>query len=287
MSRQRLTLAAIASTVAAAVAVYATAIRPRRVQLRREALDLPRWPAALDGLKVAVIADLHAGGLHVRERHVADVVARVNDESPDICLLLGDYIDPQALFAREIPVERVAGALAELRAPLGVLAVIGNHDRRYDADRVAAALRDAGIPVLRDDTTTIELAGERVAFTGLREGERRPRKDGPLPIPDDVETTIVLSHVPDVFPRIPERVALTVSGHTHGAQIDLPGLRQLITPSRYGARYKAGHIVEDGRHLYVCRGVGTSHLPVRLGAPPEIALLTLRSAELGATQASP
>jgi predicted MPP superfamily phosphohydrolase len=68
-----------------------------------------------------------------------------------------------------------------------------------------------------------------------------------------------------------------VSGHTHGGQVDVPGIRGLITPSRHGTRFKAGHIVEDGRHLYVCRGVGTSHLPIRLGAPPEIALLTLRS----------
>ena len=270
-------LSAAAAVVALGVAVYATAIRPRRVRLCRETLELPRWPAGLDGLKVAVIADLHAGALHVKERQVDDAVARVNAESPDICLLLGDYIDPEALFASEVPVERVAAALAELRAPLGVLAVIGNHDRRYGGDRVAAALRDAGIPVLRDEARRIDVAGERLAVVGLREGERRPRREGALPIPDDGDATIVLSHVPDVFPRIPDRVALTVSGHTHGAQVDIPGLRALITPSRYGIRFKAGHIVEDGRHLYVCRGVGTSHLPVRLGAPPEIALLTLRA----------
>jgi uncharacterized protein len=276
-----------AAATAVGVALYATAIRPRRVRLRRETLELPRWPATLDGLKVAVIADLHAGALHVKERQVKDAVARVNAERPDVCLLLGDYIDPTALFAREVPVERVAAALAELRAPLGVLAVIGNHDRRYGGELVAEALRDAGIPVLRDEARHIDVGGERVAFVGLREGERRPRREGSLPIPDEGDATIVLSHVPDVFPRIPDRVALTVSGHTHGAQVDLPGLRTLITPSRYGARYKAGHIVEDGRHLYVCRGVGTSHLPVRLGAPPEISLLTLRSTALPAREASP
>jgi len=274
------------TTAALGVAIYATAIRPRRIRLRRETLALPRWPGALDGLRVAVICDLHAGAVHIKERKVDEVVARVNAERPDICLLLGDYIDPEALFAREVPVERVASSLADLRAPLGLLAVIGNHDRRFGGDHVAAALREAGIPVLRDDATDIEMAGERIAFVGLREGERRPRKDGPLPIPDDGDATIVLSHVPDVFPRIPDHVALTVSGHTHGAQVDLPGVRGLITPSRYGARYKAGHIVEDGRHLYVCRGVGTSHLPIRLGAPPEIALLTLRSAALGLSAAS-
>lgn len=267
-----------AAAVALAVALYATAVRPRRVRLRRETLELPRWPEALDGLVVAVIADLHAGALHVKERQVDDAVARVNAEHPDVCLLLGDYIDPEAPFAREVPVDRVAAALAGLRAPLGVFAVIGNHDRRYGGDRIAGALRGAGIPVLRDEAMRIDVGGRRLVFVGLREGERRPRREGSLPIPDDGDATIVLSHVPDVFPRIPDRVALTVSGHTHGAQVDIPGLRALITPSRYGARYKAGHIVEEGRHLYVCRGVGTSHLPVRLGAPPEISLLTLRSA---------
>ena len=271
-------LAYLAGAVAATgIGLYATAIRPRRIRLRRETLELPRWPAALDGLRVAVISDLHAGALHVKERQVDEVVARVNAERPDVCLLLGDYIDPEALFAREVPVGRVASSLAGLQAPLGTVAVIGNHDRRYGGDRVAAALRDAGIPVLRDEAQEVDVAGERIAFVGLREGERRPRKEGPLPIPGEGSAMIVLSHVPDVFPRIPDRVALTVSGHTHGAQIDLPGVRDLITPSRYGARYKAGHIVEHGRHLYVCRGVGTSHLPVRLGAPPEIALLTLRA----------
>ena len=279
-SKRLVFLAGAVAAAAAGVGLYATAVRPRRIRLRREVLELPHWPAALDGLRVAVISDLHAGALHVKERQVDNVVARVNAEDPDICLLLGDYIDPEALFAREVPVERVAAALAELRAPLGTLAVIGNHDRRYGGDRVAAALSDAGIPVLRDEARQVEVGGERVTFVGLREGERRPRKDGSLPIPDEGDATIVLSHVPDVFPRIPDRVALTLSGHTHGAQVDLPGVRDFITPSRYGARYKAGYIVEDERHLYVCRGVGTSHLPVRLGAPPEIALLTLRSAEL-------
>ena len=271
----------LAGAGAAAVGVYATAIRPGRLRLRRETLELPHWPAALDGLTVAVIADLHAGALHVKEPHIEEFVERVNAERPDLCLLLGDYIDPAALFASEIPPARVATALAKLRAPLGTIAVIGNHDRRFGGDRVAAAFREAGIPVLRDDTLRVEAEGATFTLVGLREGERRPRREGALPIPDGGDPTIVLSHVPDVFPRIPDRVALTVSGHTHGAQVNVPGISALIMPSRYGNRYKAGHIVESGRHLFVCRGIGTSHLPIRLGAPPEIALLTLHPAPAG------
>lgn len=269
---------AVALAAVIGVGVYAVAVRPRRILLRRETLELPDWPPALAGLEVAVVADLHAGALHITEAKVREVVDRVNAQEPDLALLLGDYIDPSALLAREIPPVRVAAALGDLRAPLGLLAVIGNHDRRFGGDRITAVLEEAGIRVLRDDTATIEIQGCRIAVTGLREGERKPRRTGALPIPQEADATIVLSHVPDVFPRIPGHVALTVSGHTHGSQIDLPLLRRWITPSRYGARYRAGHIVEEGRHLYVCRGIGTSHLPVRLNAPPEIAVLILRSA---------
>jgi predicted MPP superfamily phosphohydrolase len=97
-------------------------------------------------------------------------------------------------------------------------------------------------------------------------------------VPED-EPVIVLSHDPDVFPYVPARAALTLSGHTHGGQVDLPLLRRWAIPSRFGTRYKAGHVVEHGRHLFVGRGIGTSGWPIRLFAPPEIPILRLRSAD--------
>ena len=88
---------------------------------------------------------------------------------------------------------------------------------------------------------------------------------------------IVLSHDPDLFPRIPDRVALTLSGHTHGGQVAIPVIRRPLMPSHYGERYARGHIVEHGRHLLVTSGVGTSGLPIRFLAPPEVLNLTLRN----------
>jgi hypothetical protein len=88
---------------------------------------------------------------------------------------------------------------------------------------------------------------------------------------------LLFSHNPDVFPRVPASVALTLSGHTHGAQVDLPFLRDKFTPSRFGARYTGGHIEEDGRHLYVSDGIGTSRLPIRFRAKPELPVLELRA----------
>ena len=89
---------------------------------------------------------------------------------------------------------------------------------------------------------------------------------------------LLLSHNPDLFPDVPERVALTLSGHTHGAQVDLPVVRDRMTPSRFGARYAGGIFEEGGRVLFVSRGVGTSSLPVRFLAPPEVAMLELTAA---------
>ncbi|MDQ3754676.1 MAG: hypothetical protein M3371_08095 [Acidobacteriota bacterium] len=84
-----------------------------------------------------------------------------------------------------------------------------------------------------------------------------------------------MTHNPDVFPRIPPRVALTLAGHTHGGQVNLPLLGRLVVPSSFGARYAIGHVEEDGRHLYVTPGIGTSILPVRFRVKPEITLLKI------------
>ena len=96
----------------------------------------------------------------------------------------------------------------------------------------------------------------------------------------DDAPAILLAHEPDIFPRVPARVALTLSGHTHGGQVRLPGV-PLRVPSNYGARYAHGHVIEDGRHLIVSAGLGTSSLPVRFGVPPEVVLVELGQAEAG------
>jgi len=96
-------------------------------------------------------------------------------------------------------------------------------------------------------------------------------------VPPDAPV-LLLAHDPDLFPYVPDRVALTVSGHLHGGQVAIPVVRRPMVPSRYGERYVRGHVVEDGRHLYVSAGLGTSGMPVRLLAPPEVVLLSLRAA---------
>jgi uncharacterized protein len=263
------------AAAAAALAGYAGWVEPRRLVVRRIALAPPHWPPALDGLRLGIVSDLHAGVPYVGLAAVGRVVDTLNAEQPDIHLLLGDYLDSSQILRRPVAPEAVAAELGRLRARLGTIGVIGNHDWRESHDRMWRALDDAGITVLED--AAVERGGLWIA--GL--GDMRHR-DPDVPktleqVPQDAPA-IVLSHDPDMFPAIPSRISLTLAGHTHGGQVAIPLLRRPLLPSRYGERYARGHIVEGGRHLYVTHGVGTSGLPLRLLAPPEVVILTLRAA---------
>ncbi len=265
-----------ALAAAAAAASWALWIEPRRLVVRHARLDLPAWPARLDGLRVAVLCDLHTGVPHVGVGRVAHVVEAINAEAPDLVCLLGDYVDGRALLAKRLELAPVADALGGLRARLGVVAVLGNHDWLNAGPRMAGALEAAGIPVLENDARRIAAPGGPLWVAGLSDYRMRaPSFAVALRDVPPGDPVLALSHDPDVFPRAPARVALTLSGHLHGGQVRLPGVGTRHIPSHYGKRYLAGHIVEAGRHLYVSSGVGTSGLPVRFRRPPEIALLAL------------
>ena len=261
----------------AAVAARALWFEPRRIVVRHLELDLPRWPAPLGGLRVAMVSDLHAGGLHIDLDHVERVAKVVASLRPDLFALLGDYIDPEVAFGERIEPEPVADRLARVRAPLGTVAVLGNHDWADNGPRVAGALLSAGVRVLENDAVRLARVPEELWVAGLADATaRRPDVDRALAGVPDGAAVVLLSHDPDVFPRVPARIALTLSGHTHGGQVDVPVLKGRWIPSRFGERYAGGHVVEDGRHLVISRGVGNSRLPVRLGVPPEVVLMTLR-----------
>jgi uncharacterized protein len=260
------------AAAAAAALVYAGWIEPRRLVTVRRTLRLPGWPSALDGLRLGLLSDLHAGALHAGPSAIARAVERLNEEAPDVTLLLGDYIDAHPVWGGRVAPELVARELAALEAPLGTLAVLGNHDWKQAGDDMWRALRTAGIEVL--ENRVVETGGLYVAgLADLR--KRRPDLPGALAGVPAGAPVVLLAHDPDAFPYVPDRVALTLSGHTHGGQIAIPVLRRVAIPSRYGERFARGHVIEDGRHLYVTSGLGTSGLPLRLLAPPEVVVLEL------------
>jgi predicted MPP superfamily phosphohydrolase len=268
--------AAVVALAAAGLALWALWLEPRRVVLRRRTPRLPNWPERLAGLTVGVVTDLHAGAPHVDERKVERVVARLARENPDLVALLGDYVDPEVAFGDTVEPEAVASRLGALAAPLGRFAVLGNHDWGHDGPRIAEALRAVGIQVLENEAVPVEARGGPLWIVGLADPTwRRPDVGAAFAGVPDGDPVLVLSHDPDVFPQVPSRAALTLSGHTHGGQVDVPGVRARVIPSRFGDRFAAGHVVEDGRHLHVSRGIGTSRFPIRFRSPPELLLLRL------------
>ena len=262
--------------VAGGLGVYAGWIEPRRLVVRELRLALPRWPAALAGLRIGVLSDLHAGVLHAGEHAIARWVQRMNAEAPDLVLLGGDFTDAHWVFGRRLSPERIAERLSALEAPLGRVAVMGNHDWQAFGMHMWTALAGAGIPVLENDAVALDAPGGRLHIAGLADLRfRRPDVARALAGIPAHEPVIALAHDPDVFPFVPERVALTVAGHTHGGQVAIPLLRKPFLPSRHGERFARGHIVEHGRHLVVGAGLGTSGLPIRFLAPPELLVLEL------------
>jgi predicted MPP superfamily phosphohydrolase len=179
-----------------------------------------------------------------------------------------------------VPHQVWAGELARLKSRLGTFGIFGNHDWWYDIDGARGALGAVNIAILENDAFLLGEAGERFWLAGIgdtiafRLGHRRFRGVDDLPgtlakIATD-DPVLLMVHEPDIFTNVPDRVALTFAGHTHGGQIRVPIVWPAFVPSEFGARFAYGHIVESGRHMIVSGGLGTSFVPARIGVPPEI-----------------
>jgi len=282
---------------ATAVAAYAFGIEPMMLtHVRRYALTPPEWP---DGLKLRIVAlaDIHACRPWMSPDRIASLVEEANALEPDLILLLGDYVAGTRWVTDWVDSSEWAPVLGALKAPLGVFSILGNHDWWEDlsAQRAGAgptiarkALEAAGIAVMENDAVRIDKDGHGIWIAGLADQlALRPRKawnrkhfvglddlDGTLAKVNDGSPVILLAHEPDIFPDVPKRVSLTLSGHTHGGQIRLFGYSPVV-PSRFGNRYAYGHVVEDDRHLIVSGGLGFSILPIRFGVRPEILSIEL------------
>jgi uncharacterized protein len=279
------------------LAGYAFGWEPMRTpRVTRYALTPPNWPQGLN-LKIAAIADVHSCEPYMSADRIHAICQQTNALQADMIVLLGDYIAGHPYQIRHVPAEAWAAALATLRAPLGVHAILGNHDWWEDRDAQRRrkgpifsrrALEQAGIPVYENDVVRLTKNGRPFWLAGLGDqiafvNRNRPRGQrytgvddlaGTLAKVTDDAPVVLLAHEPDLFPRVPARVAVTLSGHTHGGQVRLFGYSPVV-PSRYGNRFAYGHVVEDDRHLIVSGGLGCSIMPVRFGAPPEIVLVEL------------
>ncbi len=268
---------------------YAFAIEPRfRLDVTRYRLRPAGLPMLDRPIRIAAIADLHACEPWMPLARIEEIVDVTNRLEPDLIVLLGDFMaGMERLRFGVVPASEWGRILGGLKAPLGVRAVLGNHDWWTDVKAARMALVANDIPVMENDIELIRPEG-RPPFWLAGLGDQLVHYVGPhhfkgvddLPgtlerIPDDGTPLVLLAHEPDIFPKVPARVSVTLCGHTHGGQVNLPFLGRPVVPSAYGQRYAYGHIVEDDRNLIVSAGLGCSGIPVRFGVPPEVVLVEL------------
>ncbi len=263
--------------ICAGCLVWGFFIEPNRLVVNHSTMQIDSWPRQLSGLRIALIGDVHTDNRFIDEAKLRRIVARTNAEQPDLIVLLGDYIQGGLRAnAHLVEPEVTAAVLKDLRAPVGVFAILGNHDWWYNGSRVRRAFESAGIPVLENEVAEVKWQGQSIWIAGLADLWTRPQhiEETIAKAPAD-STIIALAHNPDIFPELPSRVPLLLAAHTHGGQVNLPLIGTPIVPSNYGPKYTAGHIFENGHHMFVTTGIGTSIIRVRFRVPPEIAVLTI------------
>ena len=239
--------------------------------LRRITLELATLPPQWDGLRVLQISDVHAGTYMSADRmlRIRDLA---NSLPADLVVFTGDQID-----RRRDDADLFVRGFAGITAPLGVFGVLGNHDYRVSPRRAVWTLEAAGITPLVNRAVVLDRRGDRLALVGVDDLLAPPGRGPDFSVLGRHPHTfrLLLCHQPQGWDAARAWGAdLTLSGHTHGGQIALP--TRNINPARVYTRYVAGPYVEGGSTLYVSRGIGVGAVPLRVGAPPELDLITLR-----------
>lgn len=270
ISRRRLlhSIAATGIGLGTGTLAYGALYERHQLTLARHTVTLQACPSALDGLTFGLITDVHHSAT-LSASAIDAAVQLLQEQAPDIVMLGGDYVSFGDRRFLEPALERLA-PLA--RAPYGAFAVLGNHD---DERETATAMKRAGLTLLRDERTRLTIRGESIDLVGLRFWTRRAQELSPV-VRGAGALSIMLAHDPR---RVLEAdrfgIPLVLSGHTHGGQILLPGARAVV-----GRKFPvlSGMATHGRAQVCVSRGVGTVYLPVRINCPPDVSLVTLRSA---------
>jgi predicted MPP superfamily phosphohydrolase len=266
-------------TASMIVLLYGLFVEPARLVEHDYTVAIPRWPAACEGLRLDHVSDIHTGSPNNGIANLDRVVARLEASDSDAVVMTGDYVILSVLGGSYVPAAVSAPHLRALTRRKPVFAVLGNHDWWKGGVGVRHALEAAGVVVLEDQSRRVTLRGCPLWLVGVGDLWTAPHNvRKAFAGVDDAAPAIVLTHNPAIFPRIPARAALVLAGHTHGGQISLPGIGQ---PAQWGKpenRYIRGEYDDGTRRLFVSPGIGTSILPMRIGVPPEISRLTLRTA---------
>lgn len=240
--------------------------------VREARVELPGFPAGQAPVRIAWLADFHVQGPDMPPERVARIVEQVNAQHPDLILLGGDFVGDRRIGS-QYPTNEVVAPLAGLRARLGTIAVLGNHDYWRSGGEMRAALTRIGVRVLANQAVQ---AGPLV-IGGLDDPRTNRNHDAETyaAMRSLSGARVLISHSPDPFATLPPDIGLMLAGHTHCGQIRIPLYGALTTDSAYGERYACGFIEENGRKLIVTAGLGASILPLRLGAAADFWMVTI------------
>jgi len=241
--------------------------------IRETYVSLPDWPAGQAPIRAVLMSDLHVAGPDMPPERLARIADRVNALAPDIVLIAGDLVSDKPFSTRHYDVDAAVAPLRRLRAPLGTVAVLGNHDHWRDTAAFRRAVPATGVTLLTNQAVRrgpLTIGGIDDEITRHADTAAAVRAMDALPGP-----RLVLSHSPDIVPLLPARFPLVLAGHTHCGQIRLPLFGRISTASRYGERFACGRIEEFGRTIIVTAGLGTSIVPLRYGVPPDLWVVTL------------
>ncbi len=256
----------------AALGGYARYFEPYALSIDRHTLSFKNLPAAFSDLSIALLSDFHYSSL-IDEDYIVRVITKTNNLKPDLILLLGDYVYEELDHAKPI-----IKMLSDLKANIGVYAVLGNHDHWLSSKLIRSEMKASGLKDITEKGIKIEKEGSHIWLIGAGDLWEEPSNPTTLLSRyNKDEFRIVLSHNPEWAEGIGEGMAdLVVSGHTHGGQIRAPLYGALILPTRYGKKYEIGLVRQHDFWVYINRGIGMISPPVRFNCSPEITLMTLK-----------
>ena len=283
LTRRKFLYGSAAVATAGAVAGDGTIFEANRPQLVSIEVPLPRLPESWDGFRIAQLSDLHYDDFFsvVPLRKAIEIVNRLQ---PDLVVLTGDFVTTplegsrRARTAAAGAIEPCAELLSQLRAPSGILSVLGNHDLDTSAAHIIDVLQSHAIPVLRNRSVSLDREGKRLWVAGSDDVLLgTPDLERALKGIPPTEPVVLLAHEPDWADDVARySVDLQLSGHSHGGQICLPLIGAPYLPE-LGRKYPRGLRRIGSLALYTNIGIGTIRIPMRLNCPPEVTQITLRA----------